>query len=59
LKSLPQAPEVHNNLGIALGSLGQLDEAIAEFQQALRAKPDFADARANLKMAAEARARQR
>jgi tetratricopeptide (TPR) repeat protein len=50
-------PEAHNNLGIALGSMGDLDEAIAEFRAALALKPDFADARRNLETALHARDR--
>jgi Flp pilus assembly protein TadD len=44
----PRSVEAHNNLGIALGSLGRLDEAIAAFEQALRIQPDFTDAVKNL-----------
>jgi tetratricopeptide (TPR) repeat protein len=47
---MPQSPEAHNNLGIALGSQGRIDEAVAEFEAALRIKPDFVDARRNLDM---------
>ena len=38
----------HNNLGIALGKKGQIDEAIRQFQMAIRLKPDYADAHNNL-----------
>ena len=41
-------PEIHNDFGIALAKLGRRDEAIAHFREALRRKPDFAAARANL-----------
>ena len=38
----------HNNLGAALDRKSQLDEAINQYQEAIRLKPDFADARSNL-----------
>jgi protein O-mannosyl-transferase len=38
----------HNNLGIALNSKGQIDEAISQFQQAIRLKPDYAEGHYNL-----------
>jgi tetratricopeptide (TPR) repeat protein len=41
----------HNNLGIALKKEGKLNEAIAHYQQALRASPDYADAYNNLGVA--------
>ncbi|MGD0388725.1 MAG: tetratricopeptide repeat protein, partial [Tepidisphaeraceae bacterium] len=40
--------ETHNNLGNALLGKRQLDEAIAEFQLALRLKPESADIHRNL-----------
>ena len=42
------AAEVHNNLGAAYASLGRLPEASACYRQALRLKPDYADALNNL-----------
>jgi Flp pilus assembly protein TadD len=39
---------VHNNLGSALGEKGQIDEAIGQYQEALRLKPDGAEAHNNL-----------
>jgi len=39
---------VRNNLGITLGMKGQTDEAINQFQEAIRLKPDYADAHYNL-----------
>ena len=38
----------HYNLGVALGQKGQLTEAIVQFQEAIRLKPDYADAKDNL-----------
>jgi spermidine synthase len=39
---VPETADVHNFLGIALAEKGQLDEAIAEFSNALRLEPDSA-----------------
>jgi Flp pilus assembly protein TadD len=41
----------HGNLGLALGNKGQHDEAIVEFREAIRLKPDFANAHSNLGLA--------
>ena len=38
----------HNNLGFALVAQGQLDEAIASYRQALRLRPDYAEAWQNV-----------
>ena len=38
----------HNNLGTALGEKGQIDEAIRQYQEAIRLKPDYAPAQNNL-----------
>ena len=55
LRVTPGSVEAHNNLGIALGSQGKLDEAIEQFQQALRIQPGFADAERNLSTARQSR----
>lgn len=47
----PESVEAHNNLGIALASIGRMDEAVIEFKQALAIEPGFEDARRNLAMA--------
>src|ERR1700690_316050 len=44
---LPDDAEAHNNLGIALQALGQLDTAVASYRRALEIKPDFAEAHYN------------
>ena len=41
-------PEIYNDLGIALAKLGRRDAALAQFREALRLRPDFPAARANL-----------
>ena len=38
----------HSNLGAALNSQRKLPEAIAELREAIRLKPDFAEAHLNL-----------
>jgi tetratricopeptide (TPR) repeat protein len=44
----PNLPDIHNNLGIVLATLGRLAEAAASFKNAVRLKPDFAEAHNNL-----------
>jgi tetratricopeptide (TPR) repeat protein len=39
---------MHNNVGIALGQVGRVQEAIVQYEQALRIKPDYAEAHCNL-----------
>ena len=45
----------HINLGNALTAQGKLDEAIAEFREAIRLKPDYAEAHNNLGIALRTR----
>jgi len=40
--------ELHNDFGVALGQLGRLNAAVPHFQEALRLKPNFENARVNL-----------
>jgi tetratricopeptide (TPR) repeat protein len=57
LQQAPESAQTHNNLGIALGIQGRLDDAIKHFEEALRIQPGFADAERNLATAREARDR--
>jgi len=44
----PQSWMAHNNLGVALGKMDRVPEAIDEYQAALRIKPDYAEPHNNL-----------
>ena len=48
LQSRPGFAVAHNNLGVSLRELGQLDEALSQFRQAVEVGPDSAAARTNL-----------
>jgi len=50
LLRLPGDPKIHNGLGIALFKDGKIDEGIAHITEALRLKPDFPEARNNLRI---------
>jgi spermidine synthase len=39
---VPESADLHNALGIALAEKGKIDEAVAEFSEALRLEPDSA-----------------
>jgi tetratricopeptide (TPR) repeat protein len=53
----PESPGAHYNLGLALYAKGRLDEAIAEYREAIRIKKDFAEAHCNLGVALTAKGR--
>lgn len=44
----PTSPEAHNLRGLILDALGQTEDAIASYQEALQLDPNFEDAKANL-----------
>ncbi|MBN1758806.1 MAG: tetratricopeptide repeat protein, partial [Chitinispirillaceae bacterium] len=48
LKLVPDEPQAHNNLGVALMETGKPDEAIRHYHQALRFNPQYAEAYNNL-----------
>ncbi|MGD1019290.1 MAG: tetratricopeptide repeat protein [Verrucomicrobiia bacterium] len=48
LASVAGCAEAHNNLGNVLVGLGKVPEAITQYEQALRIKPDFAEGHADL-----------
>jgi len=50
---LARSPELHNDLGVALVRLGRMDEARAQFSEALRIDPTFAAAAGNLRQATQ------
>ena len=49
--SSPTMPRTYKNVGVALRGKGLLDEAIAACREALRLKPDYAEAHSNLGVA--------
>lgn len=54
-KGAGQSAFAHNGLGVALKNQGKLEEAEAQYRQALALNPGFADAHNNLAVALEAR----
>ena len=53
----PENPGVHTNLGVALSAKGRLDEAIAEYQEAIRLKKDYSVGHTNLGLALHGKGR--
>ena len=54
----PDSPDAHNSYGRALAVAGRLDEAIAQYEEALRLAPELADAHLNLALALRQAGRQ-
>lgn len=50
LKKRPDNPRAHTNLGLRLAERGELDKALAHFQEALRINPNFVEAYNNTGM---------
>jgi len=50
-----QAAAIHNDLGVALATTGNLKDAIVEFREALRLDPNLQDAKDNLRRAGVSR----
>jgi Flp pilus assembly protein TadD len=48
---LPDSADAHNDLGVALASMGQVDDARTHFRRAVELRPDFQEARRNLDQA--------
>lgn len=51
LPAMFESPSLHNDLGVALASTGDLRDAIEEFKQAVSLEPGFDEARRNLESA--------
>jgi tetratricopeptide (TPR) repeat protein len=47
LKQAPSSPRLHNNLGVVLALSGKEGQALQEFNEAIKEKPDYAIAIAN------------
>jgi tetratricopeptide (TPR) repeat protein len=45
------SPPIFSNLGLALADQGRIDEAVAQYSEALRLKPDYPEAHNNLGLA--------
>ena len=57
VSAMPDSAGAHNDLGIALASLGDLSDATEHFRRAVALDPAFDEARRNLASASKARPR--
>jgi tetratricopeptide (TPR) repeat protein len=48
LRIKPDFAEAHYNLGVALEKTGRVQEAIAQYERALRIQPDYTEAQNKL-----------
>ena len=48
IELMPDSAEAHNDLGVALASMGQVEEARDQFRRAVDLRPEFQEARRNL-----------
>ena len=53
LRLKPDSAGAHNDLGVALWTLGHIEEAVTQYNEALRLWPNFAEAQFNLGVAFE------
>jgi len=51
IELMPDSAEAHNDLGVALASMGQVGEAADQFRRAVELRPEFDEARRNLESA--------
>jgi len=57
VKLKPLSAQNHRELGVGLANKGRLDEAIDQFQQALQLDPNDTQARGNLNLATQEKAK--
>jgi Flp pilus assembly protein TadD len=51
LRTNPDNPSFHNNLGTELMKVGRIEQAVAHFRKALQLNPDYSSAQNNLRYA--------
>ena len=55
MKLKPDSAVAHNNIAGALFVLGRFDDAVAQYEEALKLKPGYSEARTNLDGVLQAR----